>query len=29
MILFIDDKEIGCLVKDIDEIYRKLCLGDI
>lgn len=29
MILFTDDKETGCLVKDIDETHRKLCSGDI
>ena len=28
MILFTDDRETGCLVKDIDETHRKLCSGD-
>ena len=29
MILFTDDRESGCLVKDIDETHRGLCSGDM
>lgn len=29
MILFTDDRETGCLVKDIDETHRGLCSGDM
>lgn len=29
MILFTDDKENGCLVKDIDDNHRELCSGDM